>query len=593
MDNYNGQPMSKRKNKANPSSKKTDPQLPGKPQKPSPNHTKDTDSKGQTAKTKIDASHISVKLKPLWGIEPKLYIPMLYGMILLLILFSLFFLPGLSQSRRNVSVLSTPPGAGVFLNGEYQGRTPFTGTIPAEDGELTIHKPGYKVSSTQVVGAGAQIFGLGLGWFAESIEANLQAEDAENYLRENLLEYGLWSRVGGFGQRKRMKLTYAPDNLQGTQVVAEEGGEFFMPPLFQRSMDYLRAETFSDTPWDENRIIQEFALYTNDTYLYQEMADYLGFPKINMRNPQESFASIESHPVFLEAAYPMYWLLENANFARFQLQHQNYTGNRYSELFAIDQGDRIYKVKNSDTDLEGFLAGSNLAPKAQEYDQRLEAFIPQLPRRLGRLTIGPWNFIQFSPSQILIEDNYTGVFDALHYLEEPLKLAISVPEFAVASQLLSVNLWQEFLNNNPNFSLPEAKYHPGPSTTGSPAPGLATLSYLEAQAVAQWLNRRYQNELGEWTLEVLGEDHFQALLAYSQSTGQNPVESWGQGIYSWTSQYYAPGNLLLNPWLGPLVQPLEGFERIIRGGINPELRAALPENWRSPKVGTRFVLVKG
>jgi hypothetical protein len=577
-DNYNDHPMPKRKNhKAHPQAAKKSVPL-------------------AEDKAKIDASHISVKLEPKFGLEPRVYIPILYALVFLSILFLVFFLPGLSQARRNVAVLSEPKGAGVYLNGQFQGTTPFYGTIPAEKGNLTVSKPGFSPSVQEINDAGAQLFALGLGWFAQEYSFVLESSQGDAYLMNNLLDYSLWSRVGGFGQRSRMKKEYAPNNLSGTEVVVEEGGEYFLPHLLADSLHYSSTTPINDPSFNKSNLIREYARYTNDAYLYDQMAETLDFPKINYNTTGQTLEALESEPALGRSAYLVYWLLENSRIARFNLQHINYTSGEYS-LASNLGGDTEYRLNNSDNvrySLGEFFDDPILEERLEGYRDRLASFRPQAPRPLGRFVIGPLNFQHFSNSLVLLEDNYLGPFDALNYLQEPPRLAISVDEFALGTSLLSQNLWAQFVRENPDYrdKLPKPKYHPGPAMQRNPPLGIAAVSYQEAKLVAQWLNDQYSEQLGDWTIVIQGEDHFQASLEYLKNNATSGIQGFDADLYAWTSHYYAPGTLLLNPWGEALENPLNGFEKVIRGGADPFLRAALPENWRAANVAVRFALIK-
>ena len=63
---------------------------------------------------------INIKLKPFLGIRPGVYLTWLYGFALCLILFLLFFLPGIKKNGTVVSVGSMPDQAAVYVDGVEQ-----------------------------------------------------------------------------------------------------------------------------------------------------------------------------------------------------------------------------------------------------------------------------------------------------------------------------------------------------------------------------------------------------------------------------------------------------------------------------------------
>jgi len=62
-----------------------------------------------------------VKLKPIAGIRPGVYLTALYSLILLIILFFLLFFPGLKNNGAMVVVKTEPHGAAVRIDGVYMG----------------------------------------------------------------------------------------------------------------------------------------------------------------------------------------------------------------------------------------------------------------------------------------------------------------------------------------------------------------------------------------------------------------------------------------------------------------------------------------
>ncbi len=85
-----------------------------------------------------------VKLKAFLGIPPLFYVPVIYGIVVVLVLFFLFsFL--LHPGRSAIEIQSFPKNAAVYVNEKYLGSTPVKADIQNSDHKITVQKRGYAV----------------------------------------------------------------------------------------------------------------------------------------------------------------------------------------------------------------------------------------------------------------------------------------------------------------------------------------------------------------------------------------------------------------------------------------------------------------
>lgn len=83
-----------------------------------------------------------VKLKPFLGMQPGVYLTILYALILLLVLFLVGFLPGLLHSGKRVTFTSAVAPAVVSVDGTYVGSTPVVAFIEPGEHEATFSHQG-------------------------------------------------------------------------------------------------------------------------------------------------------------------------------------------------------------------------------------------------------------------------------------------------------------------------------------------------------------------------------------------------------------------------------------------------------------------
>ncbi len=86
-----------------------------------------------------------VKIKPLFGMKPGLWLTIAYALAILLILFFVGVLPDLINGSKRVTFTSEAYNAAVYLDGEYAGGTPFTRRV--ESGTYDVL---YKVNDCEI-----------------------------------------------------------------------------------------------------------------------------------------------------------------------------------------------------------------------------------------------------------------------------------------------------------------------------------------------------------------------------------------------------------------------------------------------------------
>ena len=86
----------------------------------------------------------SVRLKPLMGIRPGVWLTVLYSFILLAVLFFLLVFPGLVRGGAVVSVKTEPMGAAVRINGVYMGTSADRIFLPKGSYTIEAVLPGFE-----------------------------------------------------------------------------------------------------------------------------------------------------------------------------------------------------------------------------------------------------------------------------------------------------------------------------------------------------------------------------------------------------------------------------------------------------------------
>ena len=86
-----------------------------------------------------------VKIKPLFGMKPGLWLTIAYALAILLLLFLVGVLPDLLHGSKRVTFTSAAYNAAVYVDGQYAGGTPFTRRL-----ESGTHEVVYKVNDCEI-----------------------------------------------------------------------------------------------------------------------------------------------------------------------------------------------------------------------------------------------------------------------------------------------------------------------------------------------------------------------------------------------------------------------------------------------------------
>jgi gamma-glutamyl hercynylcysteine S-oxide synthase len=84
-----------------------------------------------------------VRLKPILGMRPGLYLTLLYGVVILLVLYLILLRPGITRPGAVVVFTSEPWGAAVRVDGLYAGSSPCKIFVPKGKREIEVVMPGF------------------------------------------------------------------------------------------------------------------------------------------------------------------------------------------------------------------------------------------------------------------------------------------------------------------------------------------------------------------------------------------------------------------------------------------------------------------
>lgn len=145
--------------------------------------------------TQRDIDEATVRLKPLFGMQPGRYLAAIYGIILVLALFMLLVYPGLSHPGTLFALKSDPPGSAIFIDGIYSGFTPRDVFVPAGAHRLGIGRPGFAVH-TDDLSVHGRIFGTLIFKQRLSTMVSLAPQPGYDHLAAGMADYAAWALAG-------------------------------------------------------------------------------------------------------------------------------------------------------------------------------------------------------------------------------------------------------------------------------------------------------------------------------------------------------------------------------------------------------------
>ncbi len=200
-----------------------------------------------------------VTLHPIFGIKPIRYIPILYFIILLLILFSLLILPGIIHNGSYVTISSQVPHAALWVDGVYRGEAGYSYFIQKGDHDIVVKKPYFSEADLGIVTVPGHLFGSLFTKKKVFLDAELSIADLKEYLSWRLQDVARWAPIKNYSE------TYFYPEIfqevsQDIQSITDQSSplirEFFQVSLgfitsddmfqdYQRSLDLLQNGTRS------------------------------------------------------------------------------------------------------------------------------------------------------------------------------------------------------------------------------------------------------------------------------------------------------------------------------------------------------------
>jgi len=529
-------------------------------------------------------NEFQVTLKPLFGIAPERYLPVFYGILLLVILFFILVFPGLRNYGSVLHVATLPEGASVYVDGVREGATPLAVFVPAGTHDLTLKRPHF-ADATEKIDVKGKLFATLIWPRHEEVNRTLSLGDAKGLLSEAALRYSQWSLVRTASSQYQFPPVLSPavrDYYTGNRNAAVSD----VDALLSHAVEDLNSDVLLR---DYSRAAAFNFSHAQAPGPFQVGQMIAGLARMLDQRPGFAFQLAQVLPEKVAATYTGSSWFQNfrQNYTTALLPYTSEGDSAATEPTRVitAAGERFHRIP-AGTFVEGM----------KRSDRRLVNEDPLSKPRPVR-----------QPSFYVMESEVTRASYA--------RFIGAVPEWSWRNRDALVKkglVTSDYLSgwDSPSFS------------RDSSVP-VTNVSYFAAQAYARWVTGRLPSTLSgyharlplesewEWAADYNGSVAYPAVFQDSTLKGAMPVASANGGrlgiydlmgnVWEWSQNWYHPASYLQGSWpYQPQVsEPFDGAQRAVRGGswandretIGLVTRGSQPPDWCTPFLGFRLVLV--
>ena len=168
---------------------------------------------------------VEVRLKPVLGVEPRTYVPVLYGIALLAVLFFVLVYPGIRRHGSLVTVVTTPPDASLLVDGVRLATTPGTVFVRSGSRTIEVRRPGFD-AYRDTVDIRGRLVGSWIFPHRTTLRIRLEGADARALADGALSVFAEWSLAG------------------------EASGQYQLPPVARQAAGDIKADSAADSAAD-------------------------------------------------------------------------------------------------------------------------------------------------------------------------------------------------------------------------------------------------------------------------------------------------------------------------------------------------------
>jgi formylglycine-generating enzyme required for sulfatase activity len=487
----------------------------------------------------------TVRLKPIMGLRPGIYLAVIYSVILLAILFFILVYPGLVRPGSVVVLKTEPAGAALRVDGVYRGTAPDTVFVSRGKHTLELVLPGFTAKRIECDIPGRLLFSA-LFPRRYPLEVTLTAVDPAAAFIPAAKDYAEWTFGGEPTAAWQVPLSLSEGAYRAGVAAASRPGAWKPEEILKASArfavtgaalrDLLRAKVIADNG----------GLPPSPLSLTRSASDIIGFLS---ENPGSAVWLAETLPA--ESAV----LLTASSWYQAQLA----------------------AFTTAEESLSPPPALSSVSPPA------------------GYLAVGGLSF--------------TGMAGGTLVQGEPFPHAVPVEGFMISDIEVPSSLFAEFLADSPRWRADQREalaaedlvtgdylVDYGTAAVG-PGAGVTGVSWYAARAFCEWFGKRLPPSMNAYEVRLPAEAEWEyAAKSAKRWAVTSEIKHMEDSAWEWCLDPYVP-----LPFINAAPDGIAAIgspERSLRGGspLNPagsvtsETRASLPPAFCSPFVSFRVVI---
>ncbi|MBN1837240.1 MAG: SUMF1/EgtB/PvdO family nonheme iron enzyme [Spirochaetales bacterium] len=524
-----------------------------------------------------------VRLKPLLGVSPGVYLTVLYAILVLFILFMLLFYKGIRDQGTFLEVHSFPPGAAVQVDGIYAGSTPCEILIKNGHPSIRVSKPFFQPQVLEDEFSG-RIFATLFVKPKRSWDVDLKVQDPEALAANALRDFAASPQIPEVLWQTALAAYHATPETRAHLGGFLDNSKYFVTDSLQLN-DLIRARAILDAG---SQVLTPTSLLATVRYFIHANSDY------------------DNIPFWLPVVLPedkARALVQGEPFAAFLARYRD----RHQAALRSAQGDRP-RAGGAPLTLSGLTfrpvpEGTLLQGASQE-----DTLNVQIPHPVA---VEP---IYVSATEVPVE------LYARFLQENPQWGHGSLPALQ-EEELVSEEYLQDWSGDTP-----------APEQAGLP---VVNVSYYAAEAFCAWFTERLPGSLSGYVARLPRESEWEwaargGLVGRPYPSGDSPagavflgpdiagpapvgastpngfgLQDMAGNVWEWCSDWYSPVRYLFTSWDPELNaagggRPPMGFEKVVRGGswsnerelVRVYTRGSQPPSWCTPYLGFRVVLAR-
>ncbi|MDR3341275.1 MAG: SUMF1/EgtB/PvdO family nonheme iron enzyme [Treponema sp.] len=481
-----------------------------------------------------------VRLKPLLGIRPGVYLGILYALILVGVLFVALCYPGLANPGSVVAVQSEPAGAAVRVDDVYMGVTPGEIFIPQGDHQLTMILSGFNPYQTNLRIRG-RLFGSAFFPARQQITGTLEAPDPVAAFALEAADYAAWSFTGEPTATYQIPLSLSEGAYRSGPGAADAQTYTAMDAMLKGAARFASTRGALRDLLRAKGIIDNGGLSPSPVTLLRSAEDILDY-----------LSTTPGSSAWLAEVLPP----------------------------AV-----VSRITGSAWYTKQITVASVLAAKS-----------PAITPSWGaRLSLGSLMFREISGGTLVQGNSFPH-----HITLEAFYMAETEVSYAAWEAFLEANpAWRvEHTETLTAQGLVNGEYLASPDSALADGNTVSGISWYAARAYCQWLTGLLPAALGSWEVRLPAEAEWEYAAKAAGGSGDSgaTITDMLGGCWEWCDDPYAPFNFL--PTGTETIRAIGSPERVVRGGcwvnppgsVNAETRASLPPATCSAFVSFRPVI---